>query len=183
MRTSRTLRSLLVPATTLTLLALSTDLARAQGAAAKTAPVVSRGNHTGASDASAGRGASDASGARSADMFVKVEPIKGKERVIRCPDGYCVTSNLAPGRYMVSLSDSTGRDVSGEATLTYTVLTAREAGSGMATGKRQHGPPMRITKEWNRTLPGNMIDVAEPGSTIDMQLKATINTTRSNIKR
>ena len=176
MRLTRTLRGLLAPATTFALLTISANLAQAQVTAAansKTVPADKRGNHTGASDASAGR---------SADVYVKVQPVKGQQRVIRCLDGMCTIGNLAPGKYMVSLCDASGTDVAAEAAMTYSVISPRDAASGMASGKRQHSP-MTITKEWNRALPENMIDVAEGGSTLDLQLKATINTTRSNIKR
>jgi hypothetical protein len=175
MRTSATVRGLLVPAAILLSMSVTTTQAAAQVTSAQAVSDPKRRPHTGESDASAGRG-------RSADVYVKVQPVKGAHRVIRCPDGYCTASNLAAGRYMVSLSTADGVDVASDATLSYNVLTAREAGSGMATGKRQH-QPLKITKEWDRSLPQNMIEVVEAGSTLDLQVRATINTTRSNIKR
>ena len=149
--------------------------------------------------------------ARSVDMFLRLEDLKGEARIVRCPDGACNVTGLAPGKYMVSVCDAKGAEVKMDAALEYTVLTAREAGSGMATGrtaspsgggaatagsaiqvprdatsglstgKRMH-KPFTITKQWDRTLPENMIEVAEAGATLQLELKATVNTSRSNIK-
>lgn len=148
--------------------------------------------------------------ARSADMYLKIEDLKGEARIVRCPDGACSVTGLAAGKYMVSVCDANGADVKMETALTYTVLTAREAGSGMATGKmvsptasgaatngaavtvprdmatgqasgkRMH-KPMTLTMQWDRTAPENLIEVTDAGSTLT--LKATVNTTRSNIRR
>lgn len=155
---------------------------------------------------------STAFAARSADYYLKIEDLKGEVRIVRCPDGICTVTGLAPGKYMVSVCDAKGADVTTEGVLTHTVLSAREASSGMATGrmasptaggeatsgsaisaprdamsgqasgKRMH-KPFLITKTWDRRLPENMIDVVEAGSTVTLELKATVNTTRSNIKR
>lgn len=94
-------------------------------------------------------------------------PIPGIDVVIKAaPSGAVVSSartdakgsfafqKLAPGEYTVTVAQGGKTLVIGGPTEPLKILTAREAGSGMATGKRQHGA-ITVTKEWgaaNRTV-------------------------------
>jgi hypothetical protein len=74
--------------------------------------------------------------------------------------------------------------------LEFTVVTARERGSGLATGKRMH-QPLTLTMQLGRSAaPTNTIAVDEPGTLVVIGVDAAsvdaavakITKTRSNIQ-
>lgn len=82
-----------------------------------------------------------------ADMHIKLNDIKGESKIVACPGGICLLEGLAAGDYDVQLSDKDGKPLASHVVL-YEELTpmTREAGSGLATGKRQH-KPVRMTSK------------------------------------
>lgn len=127
------------------------------------------------------------------DTYLKIEGVKGETRVIRCVDGACSVKDLAAGKYMISVCDKNGVDQTVEAALEYRVMTARERGSGMATGrsarergtgmatgKRQH-KPISITKEWDRSKTENLIAIEEPGAELEIRV-SVVGDARAGIK-
>jgi hypothetical protein len=118
------------------------------------------------------------------DTYLKIQGVKGESRVVRCVDGTCSVKDLTVGQYMISVCDENGVDRTVEVALEYRVITARERGSGMATGrtarergtgmatgKRMH-KPMRITKEWDRSKIENLIAIEEPGAELELRVTA-----------
>lgn len=95
------------------------------------------------------------------------DPIPGLDVVLKAVPGGAIISaaktdangtftfqKLAPGEYTLTLGPVGRQLVIGGSAEKLEVLTAREAASGMASGKRQHGA-ITITKEWgpaNRTV-------------------------------
>ena len=95
------------------------------------------------------------------------DPIPGLDVVLKAVPGGAIVSaaktdakgtftfqKLAPGEYTVTLGPVGTQLVIGGSAEKLEIRTAREAGSGMATGKRQHGA-ITITKQWgaaNRTV-------------------------------
>ncbi len=89
---------------------------------------------------------------------------QGKTKIVqvKCPDGSCATTvdGLTPGKYTFTLCDANGtamkvkeraNSVKCTVSFTYTcVQTAREASTGMASGKRMH-KPFTVTAEVSRT--------------------------------
>lgn len=88
------------------------------------------------------------------DMFLQIKGEKtGKVYKMRCtcPDGVSLEATfdkVAPDNYTVTVVDSKGNAVMkyDKSSPLLFKLTAREAGSGIATGKRMH-KPITITKE------------------------------------
>lgn len=100
------------------------------------------------------------------DIIVKLEGAKGAVKTAKCPDGACVIDNLKADVYKVSTANSTesvGRKDAVEVLeLQAAVIAPRDAGSGLATGKRQYNPVL-IRK--NSTETGNVV-VTEDGSKV-----------------
>lgn len=81
------------------------------------------------------------------DMYIKINDIKGESKVIACPGGTCLLEGLAAGDYDVQLSDKDGKPLALHVVLyEEPAPITREAGSGLATGKRQH-KPVRMTSQ------------------------------------
>lgn len=89
--------------------------------------------------------------AKAVDMFLKLTGTKTNKTIttkISCPDGACTKAtwtvdNLPPDVYKVCVVDSKGNPIkfSSDCTAAFeSTITAREAGSGMATGRRQYQP-------------------------------------------
>ncbi len=124
------------------------------------------------------------------DMFLQIKGATGEVRVVACPGGACVVSDLGPGKYSVSVCDAQGNVIPTDIALDYTVLSPRDAASGQATGKRMHKPLM-ITKELGRgAKPANEIAIDEPGVQLAIGVSADavdaaaarITKSRSNIQ-
>ena len=129
-----------------------------------------------------------------ADYYLRIEGGKGESRVVHCTEGSCLVG-LAPGSYTVSMCDAQGKVVPVNAHLEYTVVTARESSSGMATGKRMH-KPLTLTMELGRSAapagaaPSNSIAIDEPGVQVVIGVDAPsvdaavarIGKSRSNIQ-
>ncbi|MEO8306667.1 MAG: hypothetical protein ABI616_01335 [Pseudomonadota bacterium] len=125
-----------------------------------------------------------------ADYYLKIESGKGEARVVHCTDGSCLVDQLAPGSYTVLVCDAQGKVIPSNVTLEYTVLTAGDRASGVATGKRMH-KPLKITMELGRNAaPANSIAIDEPGVQIAIGVDAAavdaavakITKSRSNIQ-
>ncbi|MEY2853786.1 MAG: hypothetical protein RL030_918 [Pseudomonadota bacterium] len=124
------------------------------------------------------------------DYFLKIEDLKGESRVVHCTDGSCLVDKLAPGTFKVQISDAQGKVIPSDMRLEFTVVTARERGSGLATGKRMH-QPLTLTMQLGRSAaPTNTIAVDEPGTLVVIGVDAAsvdaavakITKTRSNIQ-
>lgn len=103
------------------------------------------------------------------DMYIKLGDIKGEFKVVHCPGGTCAVSDLAAGSYQVQVCDEKGAPVSSSVVLSHSVVSPRDAASGLATGKRQH-KPMPISKTMDKSSPKlfNLV-VTEPGSSVTIQ--------------
>jgi hypothetical protein len=104
-----------------------------------------------------------------ADYYLRIEGTKGEARVVHCTDGSCLVDKLAPGSYTVSACDAQGKVIPSNMRLEYTVITARESSSGLATGRRMH-QPLSLTMQLGRSMapagaaaPTNSIAIGEPG--------------------
>lgn len=95
------------------------------------------------------------------NAYLQIKDAKGSTRIVHVVDGTCTVEGLAPGTYSLLVCDEKGTIVPSDLELSYAVLTAREAGSGMATGRRQHSP-IRITKKMEAART-NEITVNEEG--------------------
>lgn len=127
------------------------------------------------------------------DMFLKIENAKGEKRVVQMHDGAVMVDGLAAGKYLVTVCDAAGTTIPSDVTLSYTVITARETGSGMATGRRMH-KPLAISKQMTRSAAGvpppNEIAIDEPGVHVAIGVStqavdaavAKATKTRSNIQ-
>ncbi len=120
------------------------------------------------------------------DMHLKLGGVKGEARIVPCPSGVCVIDGLAPGSYTVQVCDANGVVIPSDVELACAVKSPRDAASGQATGKRQHQPSIRISKQASAT-PTNVLTVAEAGTqvTLTVTTAATApaqdhNSTRSN---
>jgi hypothetical protein len=118
-----------------------------------------------------------ASTAFAADIFLQIKDAKGSSRVVACPGGACVVSDLAPGDYTVSVCTADGKAPAADVAASHTIVSPRDAASGLPTGKRQH-KPVRITKEWGAATPMLAIAIDEPG----VQVTLKVTKTRSNIQ-
>lgn len=114
-------------------------------------------------------------------VHIKMRCAGQADRTVRCPNGACSVDGVKPGDCIITLVDDNGKPVTSKykVTMTWNVATSREAGSGMATGrrsatvtttttgsvtsprdaasgmatgKRMH-KPFVITKEWSSTSP------------------------------
>jgi hypothetical protein len=109
------------------------------------------------------------------DMFLKLDGIKGESHIVQCVNGACVSPKLAAGKYTVQVSDANGKVSMQDMHLMYSVVSPRDAASGMATGKRMH-KPLTLTMELGRGMtPGNVITIDEAGS------QAAIGTNDANV--
>ena len=110
------------------------------------------------------------------DSYLKIEGKKGGSRVVGCTNGACVVSDLAPGEYTISVCTPDGKATT-DGSAKHTITCPRDAASGQASGKRQHGA-VRVIKEWGAATPLLAIAIDEPG--VPVTLKVT--KTRSNIQ-
>lgn len=107
--------------------------------------------------------------AAAADMFIKVSDSKGVSRVISCPGSVCTLNDASAGSYQVQVCDEKGSAVSSSVSLSHSVVSPRDAASGLATGKRMH-KPMVITKSLDKSSPQLFtLVVAESGSSVIIQ--------------
>jgi hypothetical protein len=82
------------------------------------------------------------------NSYLQIKGSKGSSQVISCPNGACVIPTLAADTYTVSVVDAQGKATSVEGKYECSVVSPRDAASGLATGKRMH-KPFVITKEVN----------------------------------
>lgn len=109
------------------------------------------------------------------DMYIKISDVKGESRVVQCPAGSCVLSDLASGSYQVQVCDEKGVAVSSSTALSHSIKSPRDAASGLATGKRQH-KPMTITKQLDKSSPQLFtLMVPESGSSVTIQAQAPVS--------
>jgi hypothetical protein len=131
-----------------------------------------------------------------ADYYLRIDDVKGKSSVVHCTDGSCLVDGLVPGSYTVLACDAQGKVIPSDMRLDYTVVTARERSSGMATGKRMH-KPLTLTMQLGHsaaatssTAPSNGIAIDEPGVQVVIGVDAAavdaavakITKSRSNIQ-
>jgi Carboxypeptidase regulatory-like domain len=90
----------------------------------------------------------------------------GKEtlasQVVTDANGDFEFKNLAPGKYVISVGRKHLGNVKYE-DMTFTVVSPRDAASGMASGKRQHSP-IRIVKEFGIQEPGSNVAIPSNSS-------------------
>ncbi len=109
-----------------------------------------------------------------ADTFIKISDSKGESRVITCPNGVCTLNDVASGSYQVQVCDEKGGAISSSVSLSHSVVSPRDAASGLATGKRMH-KPMAITKNLDKSSPQLFtLVVTEPGSSVTIQPQASV---------
>ena len=114
------------------------------------------------------------------NCYLNIAGGKNKSQIVDCSSGTCTVADLAPGEYTVTACSADGKPLDAATLATYDVKSPRDAASGLATGKRQHGE-VKITKEWSASSP--MLKVTISDQNAPLVLKATVNTTRSNIKK
>lgn len=109
------------------------------------------------------------------DMHIKIGGVKGESTIVHCPSGTCTVTGLAAGTYQVQVCDAKGVAVSSSVALSHSVVSPRDAASGLPTGKRQH-KPMTITKELDKSSPQLFsLVVTEPGSSVTIQPQTVVN--------
>lgn len=108
--------------------------------------------------------------AESVHLYLKLTSSSGKSRVVACPGGTCTLADLEPGAYSAIACDDHGTPLAPSAAR-HAVVTAREASSGMATGKRQHGA-ITITKEWGAASPQLAFTVSAAGTPVCLTVAA-----------
>ena len=90
-----------------------------------------------------------------ADMYLKISDINGESkseiksesRIVPCPGGRCVMDGFAAGNYELSVCDQAGKPLARRVVLYEEAeMESREAGSGLATGKRQHKPVLMTSE-------------------------------------
>jgi hypothetical protein len=130
-----------------------------------------------------------------ADYYLRIEGTKGEARVVHCTEGACLVDKLAPGSYTVQVCDAQGKVIPSNTHLEYTVVTARDSASGMASGRRMH-QPLTLTMQLGRSVapaggaaPTNSIAIGEPGVVVIGVDAASVDAaaakatkTRSNIQ-
>lgn len=114
------------------------------------------------------------------NCYLKIEGGKKKSQVVDCSSGTCTVADLAPGDYTVTACTADGKPLDADAAASFDVKSPRDVATGQSSGKRQHGV-VKITKEWNASSP--MLKVTISDQDAPLVLKASINTTRSNIKK
>jgi hypothetical protein len=133
----------------------------------------------------------------SSDIYLKITDTHGVSQVFKCPDGACVVNNLKKGTYNVAIElqtpdqgsaakgSTTKESTTGEGRkdsldvlqLNASVISPRDAGSGMATGRRQYSPVI-IRKDMAK---GAEIIVAEDDSTLSVVgLAVSANSSQSS---
>lgn len=119
-----------------------------------------------------------------ADMFIKVSDSKGVARVINCPSGVCAMNDLAADTYQVQVCDEKGKPTVSSVSLAHSVVSPRDAASGLATGKRSH-KPLSLRKSLDKSSPPLFtFVVSEPGSqvTIHSSEQAVMPATKSAVQ-
>ena len=76
----------------------------------------------------------------SSDMFLQIKDARGETRVVACTAGACVIDGLATGQYSALLCDAQGKVVPSNVVLDYTIVSPRDAASGLATGRAAAAP-------------------------------------------
>jgi hypothetical protein len=131
----------------------------------------------------------------SSDMFLQIKDANGAAHVVQCAAGACLLNGLPPGKYSVLECDATGKAVTSKNKWEYSVVSPRDAASGLATGRRMH-KPLTLTMELGRsaapsgTAPDNEIAIDEPGVQVAIGVTAEavdaaiakVTKTRSNIQ-
>lgn len=108
------------------------------------------------------------------DMHIKFGGVKGESTIVHCPGGICTVTGLAAGTYQVQVCDEKGVPIRSSVALSHSVVSPRDAASGLATGKRQH-KPLTITKEWSKSSPQLFsLVVTESGSSVTIQPQVAV---------
>lgn len=108
-------------------------------------------------------------GSWAADMHLKLSDSSGASQVVSCPDSRCVLSGLATGSYQVQVCDAQGRAVSSSAALSYSIVSPRDAASGLPTGKRTHRP-LAVSKGLDKSSPQLFsLVIPEAGASVSIQ--------------
>ena len=90
------------------------------------------------------------------DTYLQLKGSKGSSQVISCPNGTCSIQTLVADSYTVSVVDAQGKSAPVNGKYECTIVSPRDAASGLPTGKRMH-KPFVITKE----MSVSSIDIAE----------------------
>ena len=106
------------------------------------------------------------------DSYLKIESSKGEKRVVRCADGACTVSDLAPGDYTVTCCTADGKALTGSAAVSHEIKSPRDLASGQATGKRMH-KPFTVTKEWSASSPSLRVNLPEQDCPLVLQCSSS----------
>ncbi len=117
---------------------------------------------------------------RSPDTVIQLKDAKGTVVATTkvAADGSFHFDTVPPGQFVLEMVVD-GKPVAappGGPQFTFEVKAARESSTGLATGKRQHQPPIRFTKEYGRS---GQITGTVDGQTVSGMV---INNSHSNIK-
>lgn len=82
------------------------------------------------------------------NSYLQIKGNKGSSQIVSCPNGACVVPSLAADTYTVSVVDAQGKASAVEGKYECSIVSPRDAASGLPTGKRMH-KPFVITKEVN----------------------------------
>lgn len=105
------------------------------------------------------------------DMFIKIGDIKGESKIVACPSSVCELGDLAAGEYKLQVTDEKGTALDKRVVLHQLAApSTREAGSGLATGKRQH-KPLRMTSTSGEALREFSLKLEANETAVTVQIK------------
>jgi hypothetical protein len=84
------------------------------------------------------------------NSYLQIKGSKGSSQIVSCPNGACTVPTLAADTYTVSLVDEKGTAAPVDGKYECSIVSPRDAASGLATGKRMH-KPFVITKELDKS--------------------------------
>lgn len=84
------------------------------------------------------------------NSYLQIKGSKGSSQIVSCPNGVCTVPTLAADTYTVSVVDEKGTAAPVDGKYECSVVSPRDAASGLATGKRMH-KPFTITKELDKS--------------------------------
>lgn len=84
------------------------------------------------------------------NSYLQIKGNNGSSQIVSCSNGACTVPTLAADTYSVAVVDEKGTPAPVDGKYECSVVSPRDAASGLATGKRMH-KPFVITKELDKS--------------------------------